>query len=85
MHAARKEFQENNLGIEIITRLRGQMLTKRSKALSNTNTRLRMITDIGFADDCVLCANSAEDLQQMIDITPKDYISVWANYFHVKN
>jgi hypothetical protein len=64
MHAARKEFQENNLGIEIITRLRGKMLTKRSKALSNINTRLRVISDIGFADDCVLCANSAEDLQQ---------------------
>ena len=30
-----------------------------------------MITDIGFADDCVLCASSAEDLQQMIDILQK--------------
>jgi hypothetical protein len=44
------------------------MLTPRVEAKRCSQKELRTISDIGFADDLVLCAHSEGDLQKMVDI-----------------
>jgi hypothetical protein len=68
IQAARKEFRADRLGIEITTRIRGHMLTPRGDAKGCRLKEVRTISDIGFADDLVLCAHSEGDLQKMVDI-----------------
>jgi hypothetical protein len=68
MHAARKEFDANKLGVETVVKMRGRILTPRAIAVTNFHKRSKVVSDIGFADDCVLCASSAEDLQRMVNI-----------------
>jgi hypothetical protein len=68
IQAARKEFRTSRLGIDITTRLRGRMLTPRNEAKRCNHKEVRTISDIGFADDLVLCAHSEGDLQKMVDI-----------------
>jgi hypothetical protein len=62
IQAARKEFRADRLGIEINTRIRGQMLTPRVDAKRCKLKEVKTISDIGFADDLVLCAHSEGDL-----------------------
>ena len=66
IQAARKEFRADRLGIEITTRIRGQMLTPRVDAKRCKHKEVRTISDIGFADDLVLCAHSEGDLQKWL-------------------
>ena len=68
IQAARKEVRADRLGIEITTRIRGRMLTPRVEAKRCNHKEVRTISDIGFADDLVLCAHSEGDLQKMVDI-----------------
>ena len=44
------------------------MLTPRVEAKRCSHQELRTISDIGFADDLVLCAHSEGDLQKLVDI-----------------
>ena len=68
MNAARKEWKSQGLGMQIVTRPSGEILTKRKHAKENVRKILKWLTDIGFADDCVICAKSPEELQKMLNI-----------------
>ena len=69
IQAARKEWKERGLGIKrLTTRPAGSIFTSRSYARESSLTLLKWLTDIGFADDCVVCARSPGDLQSMLDI-----------------
>ena len=68
INAARKEFKEKDLGVKVTTRLRGGMLSSMTRAEKAVFTCPNVITDIEFADDCELCANSEGDIQDMLNI-----------------
>ena len=68
VQAARTEWKSKELGIQLTTRRAGNMFSKRSHALESSTTLMKWLTDIGFADDCVICARSPEELQNMLDI-----------------
>ena len=70
IQAARKEWKENELGIELATRHgpAGNIFSRRSWARKSESKILRWLTDIGFADGCVVCARNPDDLQSMLDI-----------------
>jgi hypothetical protein len=68
IHAARAEWKAKELGIKLTSRPTGNMFDKRSRAKESPSTVLEWLTDIGFADDCVICARCPEELQSMLDI-----------------
>jgi hypothetical protein len=71
MHAARKEWAAQGLGIQLVNRPYGKILTKRKHAKESARIILKWLTDIGFADDCVICARTPDELQKMLDIFHK--------------
>jgi hypothetical protein len=68
IEAARIRFSEQSLGVKMSTRLHGKLLRRRGTARLSVEQTQRPIYDIDFADDCVICAMSQEDLQAMVDI-----------------
>jgi hypothetical protein len=67
VHAARTKYEQAGLGVQILQN--DGMLHGRRRGSTDSPTFI--ITDIEFADDCVLFAESESDLQQMV------------NHFHI--
>ncbi|KAL1447535.1 hypothetical protein WDU94_013872, partial [Cyamophila willieti] len=70
----------NRTGIEIQFRSDSDMFSKRS-LLSKTKTRLALITDLLYADDCALVAKTAGELQILLDafVTAAEELGLKAN------
>jgi hypothetical protein len=68
VQAARKKYEQDGLGVQVLQN--NGMFSGSRRRPENSSTFI--ITDIEFADDCVLFAESEKELQQMENIMHMD-------------
>ena len=64
VHAARTKYEQEGLGVQLWQQ--DGVISGRRRGIDNASAFI--ITDVEFADDCVLLAESEEDLQQMVNL-----------------